>query len=268
MGWKLNSQDRNRRYRPAALVMLAAGIAILPRLALAQAVAGTAGADDAQADTRVAQPALGVVAAVVVDRIHALQTQLHREARKRVPFPVVALVGYTNAGKSTLLNALTGSTVEAADKLFMTLDPTSRRLRFPREGEVVITDTVGFIADLPKDLVAAFRATLEELSDADLLLHVVDVADPQMEQKLLAVEKILQELHLDDRQRLVVLNKADLVEPDVARAQAERHHGVALSAAKRQGLADLIHVAEERLGREKPLLKDYGQAAAEEAAGA
>ncbi len=211
------------------------------------------------------------------DRIAALekeieslsrQRDLRRRRRREEGVPVLSIIGYTNAGKSTLLNALTGSTVEAADKLFMTLDPTSRRLRFPREGEVVITDTVGFIADLPKDLVAAFRATLEELADADLLLHVVDVADPQMEQKLLAVEKILQELHLDDRQRLVVLNKADLVEPDVARAQAERHHGVALSAAKRQGLADLIHVAEERLGREKPLLKDYGQAAAEEAAGA
>jgi len=195
------------------------------------------------------------------------QRDLRRRRRREGGIPVLSIIGYTNAGKSTLLNALTGSEVEAADKLFMTLDPTSRRLRFPREGEVVITDTVGFIADLPKDLVAAFRATLEELADADLLLHVVDVSDPRMEHKLEAVEKILKELHLDDNPRLVVLNKADLVAPDVARAQAERHEGVALSAAKRQGLADLIHLAEERLGRERPLLKEYGHPA-EEAAGA
>ncbi len=189
------------------------------------------------------------------------QRDVRRRRRREEGVPVLSIIGYTNAGKSTLLNALTGSAVEAADKLFMTLDPTSRRLRFPREGEVVITDTVGFIADLPKDLVAAFRATLEELADADLLLHVVDVSDPRMEQKLQAVEKILQELHLDDSPRLVVLNKADLVDPGVARARAERYDGVAVSAAKRQGLADLIHVAEERLGRERPLMKDYGKPA-------
>jgi GTP-binding protein HflX len=209
------------------------------------------------------------------DRIRALEKEIEslsrqrdvrRRRRREEGVPVLSIIGYTNAGKSTLLNALTGSEVEAADKLFMTLDPTSRRLRFPREGEVVITDTVGFIADLPKDLVAAFRATLEELADADLLLHVVDVSDPRMEQKLQAVEKILQELHLDDNPRLVVLNKSDLVEPSVARARAERYDGVAVSAVKRQGLADLIHAAEERLGRDRPLMKEYGRAT-EEAAG-
>ena len=98
--------------------------------------------------------------------------------------PVISIVGYTNAGKSTLLNALTGGDVLAEDKLFATLDPTSRRLRFPREREVIITDTVGFIRDLPKDLVAAFRATLEELADADLLLHVVDAADPRRDEQV------------------------------------------------------------------------------------
>lgn len=202
------------------------------------------------------------------DRIRALEKEIEnlsrqrdvrRRRRREEGVPVLSIIGYTNAGKSTLLNALTGSEVEAADKLFMTLDPTSRRLRFPREGEVVITDTVGFIADLPKDLIAAFRATLEELADADLLLHVVDVSDPQMEQKLQAVEKILQDLHLDDSPRLVVLNKADLVEPDVIRSHAERHDAVVVSAVKRQGFADLIHAAEERLGREKPLMNEYGK---------
>ncbi len=141
----------------------------------------------------------------------------------------------------------------------MTLDPTSRRLRFPREGEVVITDTVGFIADLPKDLVAAFRATLEELADADLLLHVVDIADPRLDHKLEAVQKILDDLHLADIPRLIVLNKADLVSPAESRALAVRYGAIPVSAVKRTGFPELIHAAEERLGREKPLMKTYGE---------
>jgi GTP-binding protein HflX len=191
-------------------------------------------------------------------RLLERQRAERRARRSRRGLPVLSIVGYTNAGKSTLLNAMTGSTVEAADKLFMTLDPTSRRLRFPREGEVVITDTVGFIAGLPKDLVAAFRATLEELADADLLLHVVDIADPRLEQKLAAVERILEELHLAGIPRLIVLNKADLVDPAVARGHADRYDGVLVSAAKRTGFAGLIQAAEERLGRGKPLMKSYG----------
>ena len=206
------------------------------------------------------------------DRIRALEKQVEslshqrgvrRERRRRRSdegIPVLSIVGYTNAGKSTLLNALTGSEVEAEDKLFMTLDPTSRRLRFPREGEVVITDTVGFIAELPRDLVAAFRATLEELEDADLLLHVVDAADPRVEQKLEAVERILAELHLDAIPRQVVLNKADLLPPHQAETLAKRYGGVLVSAVKRTGFAELIHAAEERLGREKPLMNEYGKA--------
>jgi GTP-binding protein HflX len=107
--------------------------------------------------------------------------------------------------------------------------------------------------------VAAFRATLEELADADLLLHVVDAADPRLEAKLEAVERLLTELHLGDAPRLIVLNKTDLLEPYEADALARRFGGVAVSAAKRQGLAGLIHAAEERLGREKPLMKTYGE---------
>ncbi len=202
------------------------------------------------------------------DRIRALEKQveglsrqrdLRRRRRRDEGVPVLSIIGYTNAGKSTLLNAMTGSEVEAADKLFMTLDPTSRRLRFPREGEVVITDTVGFIADLPPDLVAAFRATLEELADADLLLHVVDAADPRLEQKNEAVERILEQLHLAEIPRLVVLNKTDLLEPHEAESLARRFQGVAVSAVKRHGLGELIHAAEERLGRGKPLVKTYGE---------
>jgi GTP-binding protein HflX len=190
------------------------------------------------------------------DRIRKLEKQIdqlsksrdvRRRRRRDEPIPILSIVGYTNAGKSTLLNALTDSDIEAADQLFMTLDPTSRRLRFPREGEVIITDTVGFIADLPKDLVTAFRATLEELADADLLLHVVDVADEHLEAKYRSVEDLLAELGLAEIPRLVVMNKADLLPEGRAEAIAERYDGVAVSSTKRRGLRDLIGAAEERL---------------------
>jgi GTP-binding protein HflX len=201
------------------------------------------------------------------DRIRALENQveslskqrdLRRRRRRDEGIPVLSIIGYTNAGKSTLLNAMTGSEVEAADKLFMTLDPTSRRLRFPREGEVVITDTVGFLSDLPKDLVAAFRATLEELSDADLLLHVVDAADPRLVTKLQAVERLLKELELDEIPRLLVLNKVDLLPEHDVKVLAARYGGIPVSAARRQGIPDLIHAAEERLGRDKPFVEEHG----------
>jgi GTP-binding protein HflX len=112
------------------------------------------------------------------------QRSVRRHRRMRQGLPVLSIIGYTNAGKSTLLNALTESKIDTADQMFVTLDPTSRRLRFPKQGDVIITDTVGFIRDLPPDLMTAFRATLEELADADLLLHVVDAADPDLERKM------------------------------------------------------------------------------------
>src|ERR1044072_6663947 len=152
-------------------------------------------------------------------------------------------IGHTNAGKSTLLNALTNREGEARNELSFTLDPTSRRLRFPREGEVVITDTVGFIADLPKDLVTAFRATLEELADADLLLHVVDADDPELERKISAVAALLADLERAAIPRVMVLKKADLLEAETARGLEERFDGVALSAQKRDGLDRLISPA-------------------------
>jgi GTP-binding protein HflX len=201
------------------------------------------------------------------DRIRALERQIEqlskqrdvrRRRRREEAIPILSIIGYTNAGKSTLLNALTRSEVEAADRLFMTLDPTSRRLRFPREGDVVITDTVGFISELPRDLLTAFRATLEELADADLLLHVIDAADERLEQKKEAVESLLEELELAQIPRLVVLNKADLLPEGQADHLADAHGGVAVSATRREGLKQVIAAAEQALGRRRPLLKTYG----------
>ena len=185
------------------------------------------------------------------------QRDLRRRKRRESALPVLSIIGYTNAGKSTLLNALTNSEVEAADKLFMTLDPTSRRLRFPREGEVVITDTVGFIADLPPDLITAFRATLEELADADLLLHVVDASDENLETKLEAVQSLLRELEVVDPPQLLVLNKSDLLPEEQAEALAKSLGGVAVSAKKRRGMRQLIARAEELLADGRRFIPEW-----------
>ena len=175
------------------------------------------------------------------------ERQVRRAQRNRRDLPVISLVGYTNAGKSTLLNAITNAEVLAENKLFATLDPTSRRLRFPQEREVIITDTVGFIRDLPKDLVNAFRATLEELTDASLLLHVVDAADPARDEQVRAVEGILESLGLHDKPRLMVWNKADLLPADEIEALLRTHGGVAISAQTREGLATLLAKADTTL---------------------
>ncbi len=197
------------------------------------------------------------------DRIRKLEKQVERLSRQRDVarsrrrdrrVPVLSLIGYTNAGKSTLLNALTRSSVETASQLFVTLDPTSRRIRFPREGEVVITDTVGFIAELPPDLVRAFRATLEELGDADLLLHVVDAADPAWRSKTEAVEGLIEELALGSKPLLVVLNKCDLVTEEQAQSMTDQLAAVAVSARTRAGFGRLIDRAEQAMGRVSPLL--------------
>jgi GTP-binding protein HflX len=175
------------------------------------------------------------------------EREVRRAQRNRRDLPVISIVGYTNAGKSTLLNAITGAEVLAENKLFATLDPTSRRLRFPQEREVIITDTVGFIRDLPKDLVAAFRATLEELYDADLLLHVVDAGDPVRDEQVEAVENILGSLDLMEKPRLMVWNKADLLSAEEVQSLLRSRGGVAISAAQREGLASLLAKADTTL---------------------
>jgi len=167
--------------------------------------------------------------------------QVRRKRRNARGLPVISIVGYTNAGKSTLLNSLTESDVLVEDKLFATLDPTSRRLRFPRQREVIVTDTVGFIRDLPEDLVDAFRATLEELDDADLLLHVADVSDPNLDDHVAAVEKILGDLGLSETPRLLVLNKIDRLPVGEGAAVAVARGGGAISASARTGLPELLH---------------------------
>lgn len=170
-----------------------------------------------------------------------------RARREKSQIPVASIVGYTNAGKSTLLNRMTSSEVIAEDQLFATLDPTSRRLRFPEEREIIVTDTVGFIQDLPKTLVEAFKATLEELDGAHLLLHVLDASDPDVEEQLADVEHILGELGLDDRPSLRVWNKADAAEPEVLANLVDRYDGVPVSALTGEGLARLLDKVERAL---------------------
>jgi GTP-binding protein HflX len=163
-----------------------------------------------------------------------------RSRRDKKGLPVISIIGYTNAGKSTLLNSLTQSRVLAESRLFATLDPSSRRLRFPREIEVIITDTVGFIRDLPQDLMVAFRATLEELEVADLLLHVIDISHPRVEDQIQAVEAILADLRLDLKAALKVFNKKDLAAADRVEALCRRHDAVAIAAVDKTTLAPLI----------------------------
>ncbi|MDI1451361.1 GTPase HflX [Polyangium sp. 6x1] len=176
------------------------------------------------------------------------QREQRRRKRARKDVPIVSIVGYTNAGKSTLLNTLTGSDTIAENKLFATLDTRSRRIRFPEEREVIITDTVGFIRELPKDLFAAFRATFEEAADADLILHVVDASDPAHDQHIATTEELLGELGLSSIPRILVFNKVDLVEKGEARRLLFGNKGAVLvSATNRETTRALLATIADRL---------------------
>ncbi len=185
----------------------------------------------------------------VRDRIKRLEKSLslvsrHRKQQKskrhKKGLPVISIIGYTNAGKSTLLNTLTHSHVQAENRLFATLDPSSRRLKFPRDMEVIITDTVGFIKNLPKDLMVAFRATLEELEAAELLLHVIDISNPRFENQIESVEQILTQLKLQNIRTIRVLNKMDRIDVQTVKPLEQRFMGTAISANSSATLGPLI----------------------------
>ena len=192
----------------------------------------------------------------VRDRIHLLEKQIEqirtsrrvqRTRRMRRDLPIISIVGYTNAGKSTLLNALTASTVTVEDRMFATLDPTSRRLRLPRDREVIINDTVGFIRDLPPDLISAFRATLEEMEGSNLLIHLVDASSSQIDDHIASVRKILDDLNLSGIPRLLVFNKADLLSAADLEHMRRGFDAIFISALDHQSLLPMIERVSEML---------------------
>jgi GTP-binding protein HflX len=195
------------------------------------------------------------------DRIARLERELlsvrkhrrqQRAKRQKKGLAVISIIGYTNAGKSTLLNTLTKSNVLAEGRLFATLDPSSRRLKFPKDTEVIITDTVGFIKDLPEDLLVAFRATLEELENADLLLHIIDISNPQYRTQIDSVERIIADLNLDRTASLRVLNKIDRVSADKIQKLNRQLGGMAISAKQKATLLPLIDRMETILADIRP----------------
>ncbi len=182
-----------------------------------------------------------------IERVR-LHRQLRREKRKGIPIPVVALVGYTNAGKSTLFNALTHAGTVSSGQLFSTLDPLLRRLTLPNQLDIVLSDTVGFVRKLPHNIVAAFRATLEEVREADLLLHVVDFSSSEWRDQMSAVEEVLKELGVQNKPRIDVYNKVDLLPENARDGEPDfgGRNGIALSAVQGRGLDKLL----DRLGKE------------------
>jgi GTP-binding protein HflX len=192
----------------------------------------------------------------VGDRIHLLEKELEKLSRRReqrrsrrakTGIPILSIIGYTNAGKSTLFNLLTRSQFEVESKLFSTLDTATRRLRFPKSHKVVITDTVGFIKDLPKDLMGAFRPTFDELKESNLLIHLIDISHPRFPEHIESVEKILLELKLGHIPRLQVFNKEDKLSPEEREAICRKYGGVSLSALQPESLEKLFLAMDRKL---------------------
>ena len=181
------------------------------------------------------------------------QRKQQKALRNKRELTVISIIGYTNAGKSTLLNTLTKSNVRTESRLFATLDPSSRRLKFPKDIEVIITDTVGFIKNLPKDLMVAFRATLEELESADLLLHVIDISNPRFEDQIASVERILADLNLHNISLIRVLNKKDLVDQKTVKRLSKTLDGTAVSANEESTLMPLIKKIQTSIHHKKDL---------------
>ncbi|MCK4802433.1 GTPase HflX [bacterium] len=202
----------------------------------------------------------------VEERISKLQKEINkvsehreqqRQRRQRVPLPIIAIVGYTNSGKTTLLNILTSSHVFVEDKLFSTLDPTIRGLILPNKEKVLLVDTVGFIHKLPHQLVAAFRATLEEVTSSDLLLHIVDTSHPEFQKQIVAVEKVLQELDALGKPMITIFNKMDLIKnkPLLPRLKRKYKDSISISAKKGWGLDRLYDRIIEHFGKDRSTIE-------------